>query len=105
MAFSYMAILLLHFIPEWLDSWANYPGLELWKFANLLIFLVVAFLLHRRFGRPIREAFRSRGEGIKQEIARAEQQRDAALAQLSEIEARFGALDDEIASIREKAAK
>ena len=93
----------LGLIPEWLDPWVNYPGLELWKFVNLLIFVVCAFYLHRRFGRPIREALRSRGEGIKGELASAQEERDQALAKLSEVETRFAGLDAEIARIQEKA--
>ena len=98
----FIAFNLLNLIPEWLDPWVNYPGLELWKFVNLLIFVVCAFYLHRRFGRPIREALRSRGEGIKGELARAQEERDQALAKLSEVETRFAGLDAEIARIQEK---
>ncbi|MEP6819512.1 MAG: ATP synthase F0 subunit B [bacterium] len=76
--------------------------MELWKFVNLLIFIVCGFYLHRRFGRPIREALRSRGEGIKRELARAQEERDQALAKLAEVERRFSALDAEIARIRER---
>jgi F0F1-type ATP synthase membrane subunit b/b' len=90
-------------IPDWLDSWVNYPGLELWKFANLLIFIVCAFLLHRRFGRPIREALRARSEGIKAELERARNERDSALAKLAEVEVRLANLDAEVAKVTEKA--
>lgn len=86
--------------PPW---WLNYPGLEVWKFANLFIFIVAALLLHRRFGRPIREALRSRSEAIKRELQQAREERDAALAKLSEIEARFASLDAEVAAVKEKA--
>lgn len=103
MVLSFIVLSLLHLMPDWLDAWANYPGLELWKFVNLFLFIVVALLLHHRFGKPVREAFRSRGEGIKLEIAKAKQERDAALAKLSEIELRFGNLDTELAGLREKA--
>ncbi len=84
--------------------WWNYPGLELWKFVNLLIFIVCALYLHSRFGRPIREALRSRGEGIKRDLLRAQEERDRALAKLAEVEARFANLDAEIVRIREKAS-
>ena len=46
-------------------TYLNYPGLELWKFVNLALFIIVGIYLHRRFGRPISEALRARGEGIK----------------------------------------
>ena len=77
--------------------------MELWKFVNLLIFIVCALYLHSRFGRPIREALRSRGEGIKRELQRAREERDRALAKLAEVEARFANLDAEVGRIREKA--
>jgi F-type H+-transporting ATPase subunit b len=93
----------LSWIPDWLDAWVNYPGLELWKFVNLLIFLLCALYLHKRFGRPIREALRSRGEGIKRELAKAREDRDVALAKLVEVESRLESLDAEIARIDEKA--
>lgn len=93
----------LSWIPDWLDTWVNYPGLELWKFVNLVIFLMGAFYLHKRFGRPIREALRSRGEGIKRELAKAREDRDRALAKLVEVESRLESLDAEIARIEEKA--
>jgi F-type H+-transporting ATPase subunit b len=80
--------------------WWNYPGLELWKFVNLLLFILAAVYLHRRFGRPIKEGLRSRGEAIKRELQRAREERDQALAKLSEVETRFAKLDDEIAKVR-----
>ena len=93
----------VHIIPEWLEPWLDYPGLELWKFVNLLIFIVCALYLHRRFGRPIREALRSRSETIKRELEVARQERDQALAKLAEVEAMFSNLDAELARITESA--
>jgi len=93
----------LLWIPEWLDNWVNYPGLELWKFANLLIFLAVAFYLHHRFGKPIRNALQARSEGIKQELEKARADRDAALAKLTELDERFANLDAEVGRIKERA--
>ena len=85
------------------NPWWNYPGLELWKFVNLFVFIVCGLYLHRRFGRPIREALRSRGEGIKLELLRAQEERDQALAKLAEVESRFANLDEEVALVKEKA--
>lgn len=93
----------LDLVPKSLDGWVNYPGLELWKFVNLLVFIICALYLHRRFGRPIREALRSRSENIKRELERARQERDQALAKLAEVEARFANLDAEVAKVNEKA--
>lgn len=83
--------------------WWNYPGLELWKFVNLALFIACGLYLHRRFGRPIREALRARSEGIKRELQRAREERDQALAKLAEVEARFEKLDAEVAAVKEKA--
>jgi F0F1-type ATP synthase membrane subunit b/b' len=87
--------------PGW--WWTNYPGLELWKFINLALFIAAGFILHWRFGRPIREALRARREIIKRELQRAQEERDQALAKLAEVEARFEKLDAEVAVVKEKA--
>lgn len=94
---------LIHWIPDSLDAWVNYPGLELWKFLNLLIFLICALYLHRRFGRPVREALQARGQRIKHDLAKAQEERDQALAKLAEVEARFANLDAEISTIKQRA--
>lgn len=96
-------VALFWLMPEWLESWINYPGLELWKFVNLLLFIAAALLLHRRFGRPIREALRSRGESIKRDLETARKERDQALKKLAEVEARLGSMDEETRVIGEKA--
>lgn len=83
--------------------WWNYPSLELWKFLNLFALVLVAWYLHRRFGRPIREGLRSRREGIKAELEKAQAERDLAYAKLAEVETRFERLDAEVAAIRERA--
>lgn len=94
--------LLLAWMPDGLDSWLNYPGWEAWKFFNLFVFIGAALYLHGRFGRPIREALRSRSESIKRELQRAREERDQALAKLAEVEARFANLDTEIAKVKER---
>jgi F-type H+-transporting ATPase subunit b len=83
--------------------WWNYPGFELWKFVNLALFIGCGLYLHRRFGRPIREALRARGEGIKRDLQTAQEERDQAFAKLAEVESRFEKLDAEVAAIKEKA--
>jgi F-type H+-transporting ATPase subunit b len=83
--------------------WWNYPGFELWRFVNLAIFIAAALYLDRRFGRPIREALRSRREGIKRELKRARAERDMALAKLAEVESRLARLDEEVLVIRQQA--
>lgn len=95
----FASVTLIGFVFEGAAPWWNYPGLELWKFLNLLIFIIIAKIL---LGRRLREALRSRGETIKQELTKARQERDAAVAKLSEVEARFAGLDAEMTKIREK---
>ncbi|MBV9211331.1 MAG: ATP synthase F0 subunit B [Acidobacteria bacterium] len=83
-------------------SWWNYPGFELWKFGNLLLFVGVMYLLLRK---PIKEGMQARREGIRRELMRAQEERNAALAKLEEVEARLSKLDAEVASVREQSQK
>ena len=46
-------------------EWYNYPGLELWKFANLAIFTGVGIYVLRK---PISQALQSRRGAIEQEL-------------------------------------
>lgn len=82
--------------------WWNYPGLELWKFLNLAIFIGAAIYLHRRFGRPLGEALRSRRESIKRELQKAREEKEIALRKLAEVEARIKNLDNEVKTVREQ---
>jgi F-type H+-transporting ATPase subunit b len=96
-SFTFMA--LFAFAADGSTPWWNYPGLELWKFFNLLVFIVIMrFLL----GRRLREALRSRSETIKRELQKAREEREQALAKLAEVESRFSRLDEEVAIIKAK---
>ena len=88
-------------VPDWIDSWLNYPGLEAWKFVNLIVFVGAALYFLRR---RLREALRARSETIKRELQQARVERDQALAKLAEVEARFANLDAEVAAVKEKAS-
>jgi F0F1-type ATP synthase membrane subunit b/b' len=84
--------------------WWSYPGFELWKFINLAIFVAaLIFILTRKV--KLGEAFRTRREGIKRDLARAQQERDAALAKLKEVEKRLTRLDTEVSTIREQSVR
>ena len=96
-------LVFLIWIPDWVERGLDSPGLELWRFFNLLVFIGAALYLHQRFGRPIREALRSRNEVIKRELLRAREERDRALAKLAEVDERFAKLDGEIARVQERA--
>jgi len=80
--------------------WWDYPGLELWKFFNLFLFVVVMVYWLKR---PLSDAFRSRREGIRRELLKAREERDQALVKLAEVQARLERLDSEVASIKEHA--
>jgi F-type H+-transporting ATPase subunit b len=85
-----------------LPWWLNYPGFEAWKFLNLTIFVLLLFYFLRR---PLGEAFRARREGIRRDLMRAQEERNAALAKLEEVEARLARLDAEVASVREQSKR
>ena len=84
--------------------WWDYPGFELWKFVNLGIFvLVMVYILTRKA--KIGDAFKARRENIQRELARAQQERDAALAKLKEVEERLARLDGEVVTIKEQSKR
>ena len=98
--FLSFATLILFQEPRWWD----YPGFELWKFINLAIFVgALVYILTRKV--KLGEAFKTRRENIKQELARARQERDAAIAKLKEVEARLARLDSEVAAIQEQSKR
>ena len=98
MIFAFTLLNLLAFEePRWWD----YPGFELWKFINLAVFvLLLVYILTRKAN--LGEAFRTRRENIRRELARAQQERDAAVAKLKEVEERLARLDNEVQDIKEK---
>lgn len=87
---------------EWLNAWANYPGLELWKFLNLAIFAAVGILLLR--GR-IDKALHVRREAIKKEMLVAQEEREQALARVAEADGMLSRLPEDVQVINEQARK
>jgi F0F1-type ATP synthase membrane subunit b/b' len=86
------------------EPYLNYPGFEAWKFFNLAIFVgAFLFILFRKA--HLGDAFRGRREGIKNELERARNERDAALEKLKEVETRLAGLDTEIAAIKERSQR
>ncbi|MGI8470256.1 MAG: hypothetical protein ACR2N3_17590 [Pyrinomonadaceae bacterium] len=79
----------------------NYPGFEAWKFFNLAVFVAVIVYLVRK---PLSEAFKAKRETIRAELIKAEAEKQAALAQLTDAEAKLARTDAEAKNIREKAA-
>ena len=83
-----------------LPAWANYPGLEAWKFFNLAVFVaVMIYILRRR----ISEALAARRDAIKQELIDAQQRRERALAQVAEADTLLDRVNADVQSIHEHA--
>src|SRR5918992_643859 len=82
--------------------WWNIPSFEVWRFVNLFIFVGVFIYILRR---PVSQAMRARREGIRRDLMRAQEERNAALAKLEEVEARLAKLDAEVASVREQSER
>ena len=82
--------------------WWNIPSFEVWRWVNLLIFVGLFIYILRR---PVSEAMRTRREGIRRDLMRAQEERNAALAKLEEVEQRLAKLDAEVASVREQSMR
>ena len=102
MLFSFLILTVLAFAEE-SPRWWDYPGFELWKFINLAIFVAALVFVLKKAN--LREAFRTRREGIKRDLERARQERDAALAKLKEVEERLARLDAEVATVKEQSKR
>ena len=85
-------MLLLFASGETLE-WANYPGLELWKFLNLAIFTTAAIFVLRK---PISQALLARRGAIQQELVAAQQERERALAKVAEADNLLGRLHEDV---------
>ena len=79
--------------------WWNYPGLEVWKFVNLGIFVLGLLYFIKR---PLGDAFRSRREMIRRELTEAKQERDTALSKLAAVEERLRGLDTEVDALKQR---
>lgn len=82
--------------------WWNIPSFEVWRFVNLFIFVGLFIYILRR---PVSQAMRARREGIRRDLMRAQEERNAALAKLEEVEARLAKLDAEVTSVREQSER
>lgn len=86
--------------PGIYEKWFNIPGFELWKFINLAIF--VGFMIYV-LKKPLSEAFKAKREAIRSELIKAEEARQAALAQLTSAEAKLVSLNTEKADVLKRA--
>jgi F-type H+-transporting ATPase subunit b len=101
MTFSFLIKSSLALLTE---HWWDYPGFEAWKFANLGIFVLgLLYVLTRKV--KLGAAFNNRRESIRAELVRAQQERDAALAKLKEVEERLAKLDSEVTAIKEQSQR
>jgi F-type H+-transporting ATPase subunit b len=83
-----------------LPEWVNYPGLELWKFADLAIFITVGIVVLRK---PLANALSARRDAIRSEIAQAEKERAQAAEQLAEAQALLAHADADVEAARKQA--
>ncbi len=82
------------------NTYLNYPGFEVWKFVNLAIFVsVLTYLLKK----PLSDAFKAKREVIRAELIKAEEEKKAALAKLTEVEAKLAGAESEIEAIKREA--
>src|SRR5918997_1485399 len=93
MTYLFGNIFLLFALAGGETHWYDYPGWEVWRFVNLLLFVGVLFWLLRR---PVGASLVARRDAIRQELMRAQEERRAALAKLEEVEARLAKLDAEV---------
>jgi len=85
---------------DFYNHYLNFPGFEAWRFFNLAIFVGVMIYLLKK---PLTEAFKTKRETIRAELIKAEEERQAALAQLTATEAKLARLDAEAEAIRQRA--
>ena len=79
------------FLEFW-NTYLNYPGFEAWRFINLAIFVGILIYILKK---PLSEAFKAKRESIREELIRAEAERQAALGELADVEAKLEKLDTE----------
>lgn len=94
--------LLFAILADGETPWYNYPGWEVWKFFNLILFIGALILLLRR---PIGASLVARRDAIRQELIRAQEERNVALTKLEEVEARLARLDAEVETVRAQASR
>ena len=86
----------MRFYHDYLDI----PGFEAWKFLNLGLFLAIMVYLLKK---PMSAAFKARREEIRSDLVRAEEERQAALAELRAAEDKLARLETEREQILKEA--
>lgn len=87
---------------DFYNTYLNYPGFEAWKFFNLTIFVLIGVYLLKK---PLSEAFKAKREAIRAELIRAEEEKQAALAELTAAEAKLVNLEAEKNTVIENAGR
>ena len=82
------------------NKYLNYPGFEAWKFINLAIFVAALVYLLKK---PLGEAFKAKRDAIRAELIKAEQEKQAALTELTAVETKLAALENEKAAVLKNA--
>ena len=82
------------------NEYLNRPGFEAWKFLNLAIFVAVLVSLLRK---PLSDAFKAKRDAIRSELIKAEEEKQAALKRLGEVEARLASLEGDVQAILKRA--
>lgn len=85
---------------EFYNHYLNFPGFEAWRFFNLTIFIALMIYLVKK---PLSAAFKTKRETIRAELIKAEEEKQAALAQLTSTEAKLANLDAQAQTIRQRA--
>ena len=84
---------------EFFNRYLNYPGFEAWRFFNLAIFVAIIVYLLKK---PLSAAFKAKRETIRAELIKAEEEKQAALSQLTSTEAKLARLDAETQTVRQR---
>ena len=81
-------------------GWLNYPGIELWKFVNLFLFIAILVFVLRK---NISAALQGRRESIQRELIAAQTEREQALAKVAEADSLLGRLHEDVSTVHEHA--
>jgi F-type H+-transporting ATPase subunit b len=77
---------------------------DLWRVINIVVFaIILVYILRKKIG--IGKVFDNRAASIVKELQQAKHDKEEALKQLAEVEARLSRLDQEIADIRLEAER
>ena len=82
------------------NEYLNRPGFEAWKFLNLAIFIAVLIYILRK---PLSDAFKAKRDAIRSELIKAEEEKQAALKRLGEVEARLASLEGDVQAMLKRA--